>query len=179
MSNDSLDAEYLRSILDYNADTGIFIWKHRPREHFATQRGMRIFNSQCAGKEAGHERHDGYLIIGLDSKIYLAHRLAWIWMTGKIPDSHIDHKDNDRRNLKWKNLRAATAAQNLQNQKRRSDNSSGHKGVYWNKAAQKWQAYITSFGTYRYLGLFSNPEDAYQARCKAAKELHGEFARVV
>lgn len=175
---DSLDGRYLRSIIDYNPDEGIFVWKARPREHFATQRGMRVFNSQCAGKQAGHQRHDGYLVVGIDYKEYLGHRLAWLWMTDEWPAIDVDHRDTNKANLKWDNLRLATAAQNLQNQKKRVDNSSGYKGVYWNKTAKKWQAYITAFGKYKYLGLFETPEEAHIARNTAAKELHGEFARV-
>ncbi len=74
------------------------------------------------------------------------------------------------------NLRVATNSQNLMNQGIRADNKTGYKGV--TKLGSKWQASIMAQGKWKYLGLFLTPEEASAAYYRAAKELHGEFARL-
>jgi hypothetical protein len=73
------------------------------------------------------------------------------------------------------NLRLATHAQNLMNRPQNSSNTSGYKGVSFNKHAKKWRAGITALGKTVCLGYFDTPELAYAAYCAAARELHGEF----
>lgn len=90
----------------------------------------------------------------------------------------VDHKDCDTLNNRRSNLRIVTRVQSNQNRRKRSDNTSGYKGVTWNKRTQRWRASIGANGKHINLGHFDNPEDAYEAYCKAAKELHGEFARL-
>lgn len=75
------------------------------------------------------------------------------------------------------NLRVANRSQNGFNSKKPKNNTSGFKGVHFNKLIGKWQAQITVNYKHKHLGLFSTPELAHKAYCKAADELHGEFAR--
>ena len=75
-------------------------------------------------------------------------------------------------------LREATRSENKCNSFMYKNNTSGYKGVYWQKSAQKWHARIWSNNKLEYLGLFDSPEEAYAAYCKAAEELHGEFAKL-
>ena len=89
----------------------------------------------------------------------------------------IDHRDGNGLNNQRINLRIATKSQNMHNQRLRSDNVSGFKGVYWNKAERKWAAAIKLHGKQRHLGCFQTPELASAAREAASTELHGEFGR--
>lgn len=90
----------------------------------------------------------------------------------------VDHIDTDSLNNRRANLRLATISQNNANRKRPKNNTSGYKGVYWDKKSEKWAAMISVDGRLRRLGSFDDPKDAYEAYCTAAKEYHGEFARL-
>lgn len=81
------------------------------------------------------------------------------------------HKSDNRK----KNLRKATGEQNRQNIGLRKNNTSGYKGVVWSAATNKWIAQIFKGKNRIHLGVFSTAELAYEAYCKAAKKLHGEF----
>ncbi len=91
---------------------------------------------------------------------------------------HIDHKDGNRLNNQRANLRFANQAQNAKNQKTRKNNTSGFKGVSWNKRDKKWEAYIKFNYKRIYLGYFKTKEVAALAYDKKAKELFGEFSRL-
>jgi hypothetical protein len=90
----------------------------------------------------------------------------------------IDHKDGDGLNNQRYNLRVTTHTQNMKNQRLRSNNTSGYKGVTWHKGAGKWYAQIQVDGKRTYLGLFTILEDAARAYDTAALEHYGEFARL-
>jgi hypothetical protein len=113
----------------------------------------------------------------IDRRAYLAHRLAWLYMTNEWPLCNIDHKDGDKTNNKWANLRLASVSQNAANKKRPATNTSGFKGVYWAPKSQKWAAQIEVNGHSIYLGLFATREGAHAIYCKAATEYFGGFAR--
>jgi AP2 domain. len=102
------------------------------------------------------------------------HRLITNAQKGEVVD-HINHNTLDNRKSE---LRLCTHSQNLHNQGRNSKNTSGYKGVHWYKRYKKWQAQIKLNGKKIHLGYFSTPEEAHAAYCKAALELHGEFAKV-
>lgn len=91
---------------------------------------------------------------------------------------HVDHKNNNSLDNRRSNLRLATPLQNAQNARIRKDNTSGYKGVFWDKHAQKWRARIRVNKRYKYLGCFDTPEDAYKAYCQASRIYHGEFSRL-
>lgn len=93
------------------------------------------------------------------------------------PSLEVDHIDGDGLNNRRKNLREATSSQNKHNTGLRKNNSSGYKGVTWDKKNSKWQAQITLCRKVKKLGRFATPEEAYEAYCKASAELHGEFGR--
>jgi len=96
------------------------------------------------------------------------------------PDGfEVDHVEPEMRlDNRRQNLRNCTHAQNMKNRKKSSRNTSGYTGVYWNKGAKKWQAYIRADGKTLYLGLFENAEEAARVRDAKARELRGEFARM-
>lgn len=89
-----------------------------------------------------------------------------------------DHIDGDGLNNQRKNIRECTRSKNQCNRRKFKNNKSGFKGVSWSKQAQKWIAEIRFEGKKKYLGCYTTPEDGHAAYCKAAAELHGEFANV-
>jgi hypothetical protein len=90
-----------------------------------------------------------------------------------------DHRNGNGLDNRRSNLRDATASQNSQNRRRRSDNTSGFQGVSWYKRARKWHAHIgVGGGPQRTLGYFTTAEEAARAYDDAARELHGEYATV-
>lgn len=135
------------------------------------------WNTRYANKAAGSIRTDGYLTIAINRKNYYAHRLAWIYMTGEWPMQQIDHIDLNKSNCKWSNLRSATNSQNHANIDIRTDNTSGFKGVYFQRRTRKWCADIIVRSKKLHLGSYTDPKDAGQAYMKAAKRYFGEFAR--
>lgn len=161
-----LTQERLRELLHYDLGTGIFRWR------ISTGRKIK------AGSVAGSRMGNGYIHIGIDSRKYQAHRLAWLYVNGEWPSKDIDHKNNVKDDNRIGNLRLATMSQNIANARRRSDNTSGFKGVSWKKRDSKWCARIRDGNKYRHLGLFTDPADAAKAYDAAAIELHGEFARL-
>ena len=182
---EALTAEYVRQILDYNPETGEFRWKERTPEMFedTSQRSKNnrcaIWNGRYAGSIAGGINGVGYRFVWVDRRRpYLAHRLAWLYMIGEWPKNEIDHIDGDSLNNRFSNLREATRSENEHNTGVRSNNTSGYKGVCWNGKASKWQSQIMVRRRKIYLGIFDRIEDAAAAYAKAARELHGDFARL-
>jgi len=168
---------YLKECLTYNPETGQFTWLERSRSHFKTDRTWKMFNTRDAGKTAGFKKtweksRTSYLVIGIDGKRYSAHRLAWLYIHGTWPDNHIDHIDGDGMNNKLENLRDVTHRQNHMNRKTSLNNSSGIKGVSWDKDAKKFRACIRINGKRKHLGFFTSLEAAAAAR-QAAELEHG------
>lgn len=88
----------------------------------------------------------------------------------------VDHINGNPMDNRCSNLRVCTQAQNsLNNHGAKFNSKSGHKGVYWHKAAQKWCAEVVYDGTRHYLGLYKNKLDAAEAYNNKAKELHSQF----
>jgi len=166
----NLTAVKVRNLLDYNPQTGALVWKVDVK----VGRGRVAIK---AGTEAGHVRSDGQRIVGIDGKEYRAHRLIWLHVYGEWPNGEVDHINVDRTDNRLANLRLATRRQNQANMKRCAQNTSGFKGVCFDKARGKWMAYVASKGKRIYLGRYSSPEAAHLAYCKAADRIYGEFAR--
>jgi hypothetical protein len=105
------------------------------------------------------------------------HRLILGRMLGRQLDKSefVDHVSGDTLLNTRSNLRLATPEQNAINRGRSSKNTSGYKGVSFSAQMGKWKAAVTLGGNKRHLGFFDTPEAAYEAYCKAARELHGEF----
>jgi hypothetical protein len=92
------------------------------------------------------------------------------------PNENADHRNHDTLDNRRKNLRKATSLQNNNNQKIRSDNTSGYKGVSWNRSMKMWVARIQHKGKRIFLGYFASAKKAALAYDNAAKKFHGEFA---
>lgn len=90
----------------------------------------------------------------------------------------VDHRNGNGLDNRLSNLRCATSQQNKHNQRAKGNNKSGYKGVFWETRSKRWLARIMIDGKTKYLGSFTNPEDAHKAYCVASKLFHGEFGRV-
>lgn len=88
----------------------------------------------------------------------------------------VDHKDCNPLNNTRSNIRLASHNQNAQNASISKRNTTGYKGVTYRKSTNRYRALIAVNGKTRELGTFLTAEEAYEAYCKAAIELHGEFA---
>jgi len=128
-------------------------------------------------KRAGTVNDTGRRQININGKIYKEHRLIFLWHHGFLPHE-IDHIDGDPLNNHIENLRAATHSQNGANIKRRTDNMSGEKGVWWDKLKDKYVIYTYKDGK-RLYGTPAYTKD-FDIAVSAARELrqriHGEFA---
>lgn len=105
--------------------------------------------------------------------IYL-HRL----IMGAAENEQVDHINMDKTDNRRCNLRLASHAENQRNKGLRADSTTGFKGVCFDKRAGNYVAYINADGVRTYLGRFSDKYKAAKAYDKAAKELHGDFARL-
>lgn len=115
------------------------------------------------------ESHDGRLV-----NVYL-HRLLMGYPEGFT----VDHCDLDGLNNRRSNLRLASMSQNAMNRRKRSDNSTGFKGVYKAQKGSRWLAKVSANGENFYLGRFATAEEAHEAVLAKRRELHGEFERTL
>jgi len=161
----ALNAQRVRELFDYNPASG-----------FLT-RSVTVNYKARAGAVAGHVGTRGYRVVDIDGRRYPAHHVIWLWVMGEWPTHKIDHFDIDKANNCWDNLREATNAQNAANTRICSRNTSGIKGVSWNKQSRKWQAHIMVDGRSQYLGMRNEREAAATLYAEAARQAFGNFAR--
>jgi hypothetical protein len=177
-------ADFVRQILDYNPETGVFRWKARTPEMFrdtpkrSKEHACANWNSRYAGELAGGHAHNGYVSIAINNRKYYAHRLAWFYMKGEWPINSVDHADMGTSNNAFANLREATQSQNMRNIRHPRNNTSGVKGVYWNSAAGRWCASFHIHRKHIHIGLFDSIEEATDALSKAMVKHFGAFARI-
>lgn len=170
-----LNAEILRGLLHYSPENGEFTWLERAHDTFPDLQSAKTWNTRYAGKIAGSCKPSGYVGIRLVGRVWYAHRLAWLYMTGEWPLADIDHKDRVRNNNRWENLRIASPSQNQYN---RIDQvpSSGYRGVTFHKQSGRWRARIKANGRCHSLGYFDSAEAAGAAYAAAVPAFHGGYA---
>ena len=161
-----LTAEFVRSILDYNPDTGALSWKRSSDRR-----------NSYAGKPITGVDGCGYIRVGICGHLYYAHRIIWLLMNGAWPSAQIDHVSGVRDDNSWNNLREATHTENIRNAKISTRNKSGKKGMSWHTHSNKWRVAIRLNGKSKYLGIFSDIKDAAAVYENAAAEIFGEFWR--
>jgi hypothetical protein len=150
-----MDPTELKRILTYCPNTGIFIWNIS-------------FRGYTANRVAGCvSKHTGYRYICYKGKNYLAHRLAWLWMTGQWPENLIDHINKKTDDNSWDNLRLGTKQKNAQNLKVLP------KGYY--KQGNKYITRIRSEGINRIVGSYDTEVDAHNAYLIAKRKYHDFF----
>lgn len=164
-----LSHERLLEMLCYDPETGVFRWRvTRARTAHAGDR------AGCQEKPWIKGRTTPWRCIHISGKTYQESRLAWLYMTGAWPERQIDHRDGNRLNNSWSNLREATPVQNSANRRKRSDNTTGFKGVV--RRGRRFRAYAKIDGIRKYLGTFLTAEEAAQCYKLAVSRIHGEFA---
>lgn len=141
----------VRKTFDYRED-GVLIWIN-PKSR-----------SVKKGDIAGSLRKDGYCQINFRGKFYRRCRLVWIWHNGYNPENYIDHINRNRSDDRIENLREATQRCNLRNTGNKSDNSSGIKGIYFQKSSKKWMARITIDSKDYYIGKSSDFDETVLMR---------------
>lgn len=99
----ALSHDFLRSIIAYCPETGIFKWREK--------RGV----NGRSDRHAGYVMANGYRVIRVDYSKFLAHRLAWFYMHSEWPEEEIDHINRDRGDNRIVNLRLATRTLNSWN----------------------------------------------------------------
>lgn len=159
MAKTDITAQYLRDILNYDQDTGIFRWsKQRPR--------IKV------GDIAGTPAAKGHVAIKIDGSSYKAHRLAWLYMTGTWPKDQIDHINRIPDDNRYSNLCECNTAENCQNQGLRKNNTSGYQGVSFHKRSGEWRAMININGRATVIGSFADAETAGAAYMAAKRRHH-------
>lgn len=151
-------AEEVRKILTYRPKSGEFRWR------------VRVAQNVSIGDKAGHWTREilrsgkmrERLMIRIKGKSYLAHRLAWLYMTGRWPKDQIDHRDGNPKNNRWSNLRECTPSQNQQNKLTR--------GYYYCEG--RWRARIGIDGMSISLGSFKEEKQAHEAYLLGCKQYH-------
>lgn len=151
----------LKSLLHYCPDTGEFTW--------LVDRGLAK-KGHTAGSECP-KKTKSYILIGIDGRLYRAHRLAWFYMTGKHP-MVIDHINGDGTDNRWCNLRSVSQQDNCRNMRKHSHNTSGVCGVSWRHQRGKWRAYIMVNNKQVGLGHYESFDEAVLVR-KNAESFYG------
>lgn len=153
----------LRKLLAYNPKTGLFRW--------------RVAKSRCikVGQIAGTLHSGGiYWQIAIDGRAYLAHRLAWLYVYGYMP-LELDHKNGHSDAIA--NLRLCTSVQNHGNTRKQRRNTSGYKGVSFDKSRSKYRVYVGRVYVGRqFIGRFDTVKEAASVYATKAREYFGEFA---
>lgn len=163
--------ERLREALHYDPVTGLIMWKIN---RVAGQYG-KTFNRRI-GDFALRKDEEGYFAFALDGKKIKVHRAGWALHYGEWPTIGVDHKNCIRTDNRIENLRLANDHQNGANRSLMSNNTSGRKGVSWDKRSNRWKAAITVRGRKIYLGSHVELDDAYAAYVAASKHHFGEFS---
>lgn len=153
-----LTAKRLREVLWYSPEIGIFLWR------------APTSNRVKVGKMAGRlSKKDGYIRISLEGKSYLAHRLAFLYMTGDWPSGEVDHRYWRPDDNRWKHIRDVTHSLNQAHKKTANRTSkSGVLCIHWDSVNQKWrlQTRIEKKVVGGRFSRLSDAKAAYRAICK-------------
>ena len=149
-------SERLKEVIEYDPETGLFCWKMSAGK-----------NNGHKGRLAGNVAQHGYVQIKIDYKVYYAHRLAFLYMTGVWPTKFIDHLNRNRSDNRWVNLREADRSVNALNSGPNTKNKSGVKGVSVLKNG-RFKVYYRG----AHLGYHDTLEEATRAR-SIEEDKHG------
>ena len=160
----NLPIEQAKELFSFDEENGVLLW------------AKKTAKKVIVGTPAGQRRLDGYVVVGVDGRRYLAHRIIFALTNGYYPDE-IDHVDGNPGNNTPSNLREVTRSQNNMNKRVQCNNTSGARGVYLHKKSGKWHARIKVSGKFISLKYHSTVEAASAAYAEAALKFHGKFAR--
>jgi hypothetical protein len=156
-----LTQQILKERLSYDPQTGKFLWI-KPT----------VSNIKAGATAGGVNKGHGYHVIRLYGKLYLAHRLAWFYMTGEWP-IELDHINRIKHDNRWDNLRKATRSQNASHI-RRVKKRNLPQGVYKNYNSFKAMAFVNKIKYY--LGTYKTPEEAYKVYVEFKRKHCGSFS---
>lgn len=161
-SNSTLTADRLREVLQYDPESGFFTWT------------LNVSSTGRKGGVAGCTNAAGYVLIRIDKKLHLAHRLAFLYVTGQFPLALVDHRDMVKSNNRWTNLRLASKGQNAQNKIAAQSNNrrTGLLGVYWSGQRKEWGAKLVVNRKQLFGGFHATPEMAHQAYIRLKRTHH-------
>jgi hypothetical protein len=165
LQENETEHEFIKRVYFYDPLTGIFI------------RRIKTSHSSYIDKPLGTKNLKGHLTTSFLGKQIFIHRLAWFYQTGKWPSEHIDHINGITNDNRWCNLREASNAENLWNRGKQKNNTTGAKGVYFDKERNLFAAELKVNGKRIRLGRFKTIEEAESAHIAASRKLHGEFMR--
>jgi hypothetical protein len=155
-----IDLTELKKLVEYDPLTGVFYWRDN--------RGGIL-----KGTEAGSLHGTGYIYIRINKVAYLAHRLAWFYVTGEWPKFQIDHKNRVRSDNRFENLGDLSGSLNCLNRKPRKGSRSGVTGVSWKSRDGKWMVYVERNKIRVNLGSYSDLEKAKQVRADYLRSVKG------
>lgn len=155
----TLTVEKLKESVHYDPITGVFI------------RIKKTSNRIKIGDVAGSKDHYGYLRFNVQSKVYKAHRLAWLYMTGDWPKLEIDHINCNPADNRFDNLREANRTKNMQNQRHaKGFSKTGVLGASPQRGRYKAQIQVN--GNKQHIGMYATPELAHSAYLAAKRQFH-------
>jgi hypothetical protein len=160
-----VDPAKLRELFVYDPITGDLRWK--------TARPGGVYEGFLVKTPDSH----GYLRVGYRGRKMKAHRVIWAMVTGDHPKGQIDHKNGDRSDNRWCNLREATNGQNVANSTRRRDSKTGVKCVQF-RGRHGFLVRVTKDGVKHSFGYHPTLEEAEAAAIAARQQLHGSFAKI-
>lgn len=169
------EQDYLKACFAYDPESGVLRWRERPCWHFNRTCVWRSWNMKYAGHVISSIDSKGYIKVCIDRRSYRAHRIVWKIMTGNDPVDQLDHRDRNRANNSWVNLRQASNSENGCNRSVSANSIVGIKGVVYRYG--RFYARIMRHKKEVYLGGYATIAEAARAYRTAARMLHREFAR--
>lgn len=161
MAINDFTAEQLQQRLTYDPETGLFAWVPGCTRRFPN------------GGPAGVKDPEGYIRISVFKRFCMAHRLAWLQMTGMWPVGQIDHINGIRSDNRFCNLRDVDPAMNAQNRRAAHKSSThGYLDASLNRKTNRWVAKIDANGKRTTIGTFATPQEAHEAYMSAKRRLH-------
>lgn len=160
MASKDLTVTRLRELTHYDPETGIFRWR--------VNRNNNAKKGDVLGKFSVSP--DGYKTTMIDRKTQLQHRLAWLYVYGEWPINKIDHINRIKTDNRIRNLRCVTNDQNMQNMVKKSNNTSGYKGVHLVTTTGRWRAQLRVNGKRIDLGTYDTAKQAGDAYIAGVKK---------
>ena len=142
--------QLLLDVFDYDPDTGVFKWK------------TSISRKSKVGERAGSvSKHLGYRILRFVNHQEYEHRMAWLYVYGRMPEGDVDHINGIKNDNRICNLREASRSKNMLNlHKPNKNNKCGFLGVH--KVGNRFAARLMVNGKAKHLGCFETPEEAHK-----------------
>lgn len=167
----------VEQLIAYSPSKGTLHWRNRPEQFSPSKAANEMWNASWAGKEIKALDLKGYVTVSIFGRQIRAHRLIYFMVVGVWPDCQIDHINGIKSDNRWSNLRPASRRENQRNTRKPRNNTSGFKGVVFDKANKKWYFQLRMDDGSRFTKTgFKTREDAAAACRVKREEIHGEFA---